>query len=389
MYRPQSQETKELLTLHEEDKYFTRDEDFLSEECDVDSVSSEEGKGVRGVRGSVSLEIYGLQRNQHVHFSNREYYRRLEELKRTHLRNMAELERMYVSQGKEEEEDPSGPGRNFSLEMSSPRRSLQRINSQEELDFHDTSSGSDQSELFVDDSMSEGFSASQEETSMERDVLMIPVQMSTKKPSRFQPKPSSARVRPNAKVTVPKPFHMMLREEDRKRRKVRTRSEIELENSLLKRELDELRECQKKFRASPAPAHIHLPLYDSISCRTSTNSTTKRLDWSRSRTTYTRSSPASAKPKPFHFLERERRKKEEKIVAELSSFGQKEERHAFKARPIPSSVYRRTGAKGTKNSQCSALCSMEREPTEGQRDPNSDLEQETDPHDSLHSSKPQ
>lgn len=58
------------------------------------------------------MEIYGLQREQHVYFSNQEYYRRLEELKSAHLRNMAELERMYISQGGERrgEEDDGGLG---------------------------------------------------------------------------------------------------------------------------------------------------------------------------------------------------------------------------------------------------------------------------------------
>lgn len=49
-----------------------------------------------------------------MYFSNQEYYRRLEELKRAHLRNMAELERMYISQGREREwrreEDDGGLG---------------------------------------------------------------------------------------------------------------------------------------------------------------------------------------------------------------------------------------------------------------------------------------
>ena len=93
------------------------------QEYELDSESSEEGRGGGGggggrggggVRSSVSLEIYGLQREQQVHFSNLEYYRRLEELKNTHLRNMAELERMYISQGREwrgeEEEEEEGGG---------------------------------------------------------------------------------------------------------------------------------------------------------------------------------------------------------------------------------------------------------------------------------------
>lgn len=72
----------------------------------------EEVKGGRSVRRSLSLEIYGLQREPHVHFSNREYYRRLEGLRSSHLRNMAELERMYIGQGEErpaeEEEGEEG-----------------------------------------------------------------------------------------------------------------------------------------------------------------------------------------------------------------------------------------------------------------------------------------
>lgn len=86
------------------------------QDYDLDSEYSDEGKGGRGIRSSVSLEIYGLQREQPVYFSNQEYYRRLEELKSAHLRNMAELERMYISQDKErhgEEEDRAlGRGRN-------------------------------------------------------------------------------------------------------------------------------------------------------------------------------------------------------------------------------------------------------------------------------------
>ena len=35
-----------------------------------------------------------------AYFSNQEYYWRLEELKKTHLRNMAELERMYIGRSK-------------------------------------------------------------------------------------------------------------------------------------------------------------------------------------------------------------------------------------------------------------------------------------------------
>lgn len=213
--------------------------------------------------------------------------------------------------------------------------------------------------------------------------------MMTQKQFRFQPKSlcpkpqgrlsrqTGIRVWPGSKVTVPKPFKMMLREEERKKHKVPTRSEIELENMLLRRELEELRECQKQFRASPAPAHIHLPLYEMISCRPSQRSNRRR---SNSNNCNSRSKQASAaSPQPFHFLERERRKREAKIVAELGSLGQKQERQAFKARPLPNSVYgnrRRADSKTTTRQQheSQTTCTTEREATEGQSDPNSDLE---------------
>ncbi|XP_040906309.1 protein FAM161A-like [Toxotes jaculatrix] len=407
MYRPPSLENKELMALYggERDHFFVRDEDCTSEEYDLDSECSEEGKGGRSLRSSLSLEIYGLQREQHVYFSNQEYYRRLEELKNAHLRNMAELERMYISQGREwhGEEDDGGlaGGRNTEARQSvswCSASKLQRINSQEELDFHETSSGSDQSELCGEDSTGELELGNRRRSpgqyrTFGRDILLSPEEMTTQKQFRVQPKASylkpqgrlsrqtGLRVQSNSKVTVPKPFQMMLREENRKKHKVRTRSEIELENTLLRRELEELRECQKKFRASPAPAHIHLPLYEIISRRSSQRTNQRRSGGNNgNRVSKSNHASAAASPQPFHFLERERRKREAKIVAELGNLGQKEERQAFKARPMPSSVYGTRHRADSKTTNCQprslTICTSEREATEGQSDPNSDLESE-------------
>lgn len=189
---------------------------------------------------------------------------------------------------------------------------------------------------------------------------------------------TGVRVKSNSKVTVPKPFQMMLREEERKRHKVRTRSEIELENTLLRRELEELQECQKKFRASPAPAHIHLPLYEVISQRSGGRSSQSRRGSggsSSSSGSDTKRNRASdcAPPQPFRFLEREKRKREAKIVAELGKVGPKEERQAFKARPVPRSVYGNRHGKA-RQARFVIISTQEREATEGQSDPNSDPE---------------
>lgn len=201
--------------------------------------------------------------------------------------------------------------------------------------------------------------------------MLSPEEITTQRQFRFQPKTSYpktrgrlsqktvVRIRSNSKVTIPKPFQMMLREEERKKHKVRTRSEIELENTLLRRELEELQECQKKFRASPAPAHIHLPLYEIIS---------RRFTQRSSRTRH--QADAGASQQPFNFLERERRKKEAKIMAELGRLRPKEEHRTFKARPMPRSVYGKRQKADVNLSgrqpQFVTICTLEREATDDQ-----------------------
>ncbi|XP_061646151.1 protein FAM161A-like [Phyllopteryx taeniolatus] len=283
------------------------------------------GRNDKRVRSSLSVHIYGLQRRQNVDVSRHEYDHGLEELKKSHLENMAELERMYISPWEEDEDGRlRRDGDKSAIRASSACRKLQRINSQEELDFPETSSGSDQSELSAEDGRREttpdaprrtstpGQTFDGESSLSPEDMMMIRQHLGVRS-SSSGPNPQSGLLRQrgsngrpgNSKVTVPRPFQMMLREV----RKVRTRSELELENALLRRELDELRECQKKFRASPAPAHVRLPLYDIIGRRP---------------------------PRPFHFLERERKKSEAKMAADLAGAGGPQGgRRAFAARRVP------------------------------------------------------
>ncbi|CAJ1066662.1 protein FAM161A-like [Xyrichtys novacula] len=393
MYRSPSLENKELMVLYggEGEHFFVSDEDCGSEDYDLNSECNAETKGCRKVRRSLSLEIYGLQREQNVCFTNQEYYRRLEELKSAHLRNMAELEKMYISQGKRG--DNEGGVRGEIRETEQSFRKLQRINSQEELDFQETSSGSDQSELCGTDSTGELELDNPNRThgldrAFGREILLSPEEITTREQFRFQPKVSfpslqekvsrqgGIRVRPNSKVTVPKPFQMMLREEEKKRHRVRTRSEVELENTLLRQELEELRECQKQFRASPAPAHIYLPLYDIISRRSS-----QRPSWNRSdnNNNINKNNQVSnaVSAQPFHFLERERRKREAKIVAELGKQGLKKEFKTFKAQPLPSSVYgtrHRGGARTTSRQLQSTTWTQGREVTKSDSNPDMELD---------------
>lgn len=154
-------------------------------------------------------------------------------------------------------------------------------------------------------------------------------------------------LRQNSKVTIPKPFRMMLREEDRKRRNVKTRSEIELENERLKKELDELKERGKKFRAKPAPASTYLLFYDIINKRPNKLQRQKNLinqmDHGHHGNHQQQGTQRNASPlpqQPFSFIEREQKKREKKLADEFNNLPPKAERTAFKARPVPRSLYR-------------------------------------------------
>lgn len=143
------------------------------------------------------------------------------------------------------------------------------------------------------------------------------------------------------RVTVPKPFHMMLREAERRKRGIKTRSEIELENAELRRQLEELTECQRKFRASPVPAHVHLPLYEELQeCH----------DGRRRRMRLREDQHLQTVPKPFSFLERERLKKEQKQLRRPQPADQETVR-PFKAKPVPRAVYAAASGEQMKEEQ--------------------------------------
>lgn len=131
------------------------------------------------------------------------------------------------------------------------------------------------------------------------------------------------------RVTIPKPFQMTLREDERRRRGLKTRSEVELENAELRRQLEELTECQKKFRASPLPAHVHLPLYEELQ---------ERNEERQRRLRPRDDQHLRSVPKPFSFLERERLKKEQKQLRPPPPSDQDKVK-PFKAKPVPKAVY--------------------------------------------------
>ncbi|NXY58882.1 F161A protein, partial [Callaeas wilsoni] len=132
------------------------------------------------------------------------------------------------------------------------------------------------------------------------------------------------------RVTVPKPFQMTIREAQKKEQNVKSKSQIELENHLLKKQLEEEAECQKKFRANPVPAAVFLPLYHDIVQR---NEERRRSVRERSKL------KLLASQKPFKFIERERQRRETRKMQLKDVSPPENKTKVFRAKPVPKCVY--------------------------------------------------
>jgi hypothetical protein len=82
-----------------------------------------------------------------------------------------------------------------------------------------------------------------------------------KKGVKKSSRPSSAQVEWVPKVTIPEPFSMSIREKVKADNKKITLTR-ELQDEREKRIEAEIRECKRKFKATPIPAHVQLPLYE-------------------------------------------------------------------------------------------------------------------------------
>lgn len=132
------------------------------------------------------------------------------------------------------------------------------------------------------------------------------------------------------KITVPKPFQMTIREARRKEQNVKSKSQIEMENNLLKKQLEEEAECQKKFRATPVPAAVFLPLYHEIVQR---NEERRKSVKERSKLRLL------ASQKPFKFIEREKQRDEIRRMQLRDLSTPEKKTKPFKAKPVPRYVY--------------------------------------------------
>uniref|UniRef100_A0A671QG86 Protein FAM161A n=1 Tax=Sinocyclocheilus anshuiensis TaxID=1608454 RepID=A0A671QG86_9TELE len=245
------------------------------------------------------------------YFSNQEYYRKIEQLKKAHLQTMAELELMYRKK----------------LDLKGVRRSpvitsnLKKARSALELRWT-----SDLSDL------------SDEECNTEKGLLISPKELIKSmwqefsvnkiRGQRLKKRKQNVGEGWHPRVTVPKPFHMTLREAERRKKGIKSRLEIEQENADLRRQVEELTECQRKFHASPVPAHVRLLLYEELQEHRRLH---REMEQQRLHTLQ----------RPFSFLERERLKKEQKeakLREQMLKHNREEEewrKCPFKAKPVP------------------------------------------------------
>ncbi|XP_041837826.1 protein FAM161A [Melanotaenia boesemani] len=281
-----------------------------------------------------------------IFFSNEEYYSKLEELKRAHLRTMAELESMYRHKLQLKSIEPldtmvvdAGHRLLWSSIGPAPsghrlRRSLSAVELRWACDHPDE-------EEAVGNDVEKGllFSPKEHIKNMWKDFKVSPYDHRHSS-SSLHSMPGDQRVTQTRKgkrrqehwksrITIPKPFLMTMREAERQKLGLKTRSDVELENTELRRQMEQLAECQRKFRASPVPAHVHLPLYTELQERNEERRKTMRDREEQHLRTI---------QKPFSFLERERLKKEQKQLHQ-SQRSEQEKVQPFKAKPVPKSVY--------------------------------------------------
>ncbi|XP_040892304.1 protein FAM161A [Toxotes jaculatrix] len=290
-----------------------------------------------------------------IFFSNEEYYSKLEELKKAHLRTMAELESMYRRKLQLKSMEPldmitleTGHRPPWSNTSPAASRRLRKSHSAVELRRSSGRSDSSDEDEAASNDVEKGllFSPKEHIKNMWRDFKLSPSNRHVSSSSlhslpgdRKRSGKGKSRKRQVLKdgeqenwkhrVTIPKPFRMTLREAERRKRGIKTRSEIELENAELRRQLEELTECQRKFRASPVPAHVHLPLYEELQ---------ERKEERRRNIREREEQHLQTIQKPFSFLERERVKKEQKQQRQPQPSDQ-EKVKPFKAKPVPKSVY--------------------------------------------------
>jgi len=136
-----------------------------------------------------------------------------------------------------------------------------------------------------------------------------------------QPKKQVPQKKP---VTVPKPFSMSLR--DRNRTPKKSKAVLELEERASEKKRMEDLECQKKFKAMPVPAHVHLQLFDELK---------EARETRRREIVQQRKEILESMQEPFQLSLRD----EGKLKSRPSSATSQQSPHQFRAHPFPSHLF--------------------------------------------------
>ncbi|XP_048218852.1 protein FAM161B [Perognathus longimembris pacificus] len=130
-------------------------------------------------------------------------------------------------------------------------------------------------------------------------------------------------------ITVPKPFHMTLREARKKAQWLASPASFEQERLQAQRQGQEEAECHRQFRAQPVPAHVYLPLYQEFM---------ERSEARRQAGIQKRKEHLLSTLKPFSFLEKEEQRKEAARKKDLAATAKAKVPTPKATRRIPKSI---------------------------------------------------
>ncbi|KAM5142992.1 protein FAM161A isoform 1-T1 [Callospermophilus lateralis] len=273
-----------------------------------------------------------------VYYSNEEYFRKLEELKAAHIETMAKLEKMYQDKLNLKEVQPpiiKEDVPSISSSFISEKNSYQHVPLMTALSepdlgrsssLHTSSSEEDMPNLekytmmnYAKDLINNMWTDFHVKDYIQyEDTDFQANEKTKKKPKEWVPR-----------ITIPAPFQMMIREQKKKEEAMKSKPNIETVHQLLKKQEEDL-ECKKKFRATPVPVCVLLPLYHDM--------VKQKEERRRSRKEKNKEALLNSQ-KPFKFIAREEQKQAAQEKQLKDFFRSKKKSNSFKARPIPRSTY--------------------------------------------------
>ena len=131
------------------------------------------------------------------------------------------------------------------------------------------------------------------------------------------------------RITIPEPFIMTIRDENRVRKKSRAMQLAEEEKQ--RKEEQEEAECSMQFKANPMPASTYLPLYEIIVAKN---------EYRRKKVKENSKELLKSQEKPFKFVERENKKRLRKQDISLKKKQEREtDSRPFRAKPVPTYLF--------------------------------------------------